>query len=310
MALPIAVTSYLELAMRAPVASDFSAPDSSVASGQVNAAGVLVRIGTMPMRGRHCTHDHSLRPYCECARRGPKSAQMIRAFSLAFGQLSDPALRRYVRLSALCTFAAFLAIWGFGLFVLFIQTEVPSFELLGYTLSLDTFADWIGALLLFLLLGLMFPSLLLVIVSFFLEDAARVVEARHYPNLGPARDQSVTETIRITLKFAALSIVLNLLALPIFLLLLFFPPFNLFVFYALNGYLLSREYYELVAYRRLAPPVADRMRKAVATKLFMVGVVIAVLMSVPVLNLVVPIVATAAMVHLVQDWRQRAGGGA
>ena len=80
------------------------------------------------------------------------------------------------------------------------------------------------------------------------------------------------------------------------------PPFNLFVFYALNGYLLGREYYELVAYRRLAPPVADRMRRAVGAKLFLVGVVFAVLMSVPVLNLIVPIVATAVMVHLIQAW--------
>jgi uncharacterized protein involved in cysteine biosynthesis len=149
---------------------------------------------------------------------------------------------------------------------------------------------------------------LIVIVSFFLDDAAGVVEERHYTHLGPARDQTVSETIRITLKFAALSIVLNLLALPLFLLLLFIPPFNLFVFYGLNGYLLGREYYELVAYRRLAPPAADRLRRSVAVKLFMVGIVIAVLMSVPVLNLIVPIVATAAMVHLVHDWRQRAAG--
>lgn len=227
---------------------------------------------------------------------------MIRAFSLAFGQLSDPALRRYVRLSALCTFAAFLIVWGLGLFVLFTWTEVPSFELFGFTFALDAIADWAGAVLLFVLLGLMFPSLLLLIVGFFLEDAAAVVEARHYPQLGAARDQTVSETIRITAKFAALSLILNLLALPVFLLLLFFPPFNLFVFYGLNGYLLSREYYELVAYRRLAPQVADRLRQTVAAKLFLVGVAIAILMSVPVLNLIVPVVATAAMVHLVQAW--------
>ena len=147
--------------------------------------------------------------------------------------------------------------------------------------------------------------MLIVIVGFLLDDAAQVVEDRHYPHLGQARDQTVSETIRITLKFAGLSILLNLLALPLFLLLLFVPPFNLFVFYALNGYLLGREYYELVAYRRLAPPVANRLRQMYAVRLFMVGVVIAVLMSVPVLNLIVPIVATAAMVHLVYEWRQR-----
>jgi len=233
---------------------------------------------------------------------------MFRAFSLAFGQLSDPALKRYIGLSAACTLAAFLVIWGLGLFFLFASTEVPSFELFGYTIALDTFADVLGAILLFLLLGLMFPSLLIVICSFFLDGAAQVVEDRHYPNLGPTRAQTVTETIRITLKFAGLSILLNLLALPLFLLLLFVPPFNLFVFYGLNGYLLGREYYELVAYRRLEPPAADRLRRSLGVKLFMVGVVIAVLMSVPVLNLIVPIVATAAMVHLVHDWRRRAAG--
>jgi len=230
---------------------------------------------------------------------------MIRAFSLAFQQLSDPRLGRYVGLSAACTLAAFLVVWGFGLFLLFTNTEVPSFEVWGYTVALDAFADVAGAIMLFLLLGLMFPSLLIVIVGFFLEDAAQVVEDRFYPALGPARDRTVTETIRITLKFAALSIVLNLLALPLFLILLFLPPFNLFVFYALNGYLLGREYYELVAYRRFAPLTADHLRRTYAAKLFVVGVVIAVLMSVPVLNLIVPIVATAAMVHLVQDWRRR-----
>lgn len=227
---------------------------------------------------------------------------MIRAFSLAFGQMSDPALRRYLGVSAACTIAAFLVIWGFGLFLLITKVQIPSFDLFGYEIALNTFTDVLGAIILFLLLGLMFPSLLMVVVGFFLEDVAQVVEDRHYPSLGRARDQTIAETIRITLKFAGLSIVLNLLALPVFLLLLFVPPFNLFVFYALNGYLLGREYYELVAYRRLAPPVADRMRRAVGAKLFLVGVVFAVLMSVPVLNLIVPIVATAVMVHLIQAW--------
>ena len=35
------------------------------------------------------------------------------------------------------------------------------------------------------------------------------------------------------------------------LLLIWLPPINLFIFYGLNGYLLSREYFELVALRHL-----------------------------------------------------------
>lgn len=227
---------------------------------------------------------------------------MIRAFTRAFGQLSDPALRRYLWISVGVTLAVFLILWGLGLFALRV-TEIPPFDLFGYTVALDGVADVFGAIVVFLALGLMFPSVLIVIMGFFLDAIAQIVEDRHYPGLGAAREQNVTEVIRIVLKFAALSIALNLLALPIFLFLIFLPPFNLFVFYALNGYLLGREYYELVAYRRLSPVPARRLRRVCGAKLFLVGVVIAVLMSVPGLNLIVPIVATAAMVHLVQDWR-------
>lgn len=237
---------------------------------------------------------------------------MIRAFAKAFGQLSDPALRRYLWISVVASLAVFLILWGAAIFGL-ILLDLPSVSLnliwWQPELPLEGLTTLIGAVLVFVLLGLMFPSLLIVIIGFFLEDIAQIVEDRHYPALGLGRDQTVTEVIRIVVKFAVLAIVLNLAALPVFLLLMIVPPFNLFVFYALNGYLLGREYYELVAYRRLPPVPAQRLRRVVAAKLFLVGVVIAVLMSVPVLNLIVPIVATAAMVHLVQDWRARYAGG-
>ena len=224
---------------------------------------------------------------------------MIRAFALAFQQLSDPALRRYVAISVIATLAAFLILWGAAIAVLAL-TAVPSFELIGWTWDLDTLADVLGAILMFVLLGLMFPSLLMLIVGFFLEGIAQAVEDRHYPALGRARGPSIGEVMSIVIRFAAVAVVLNLLALPVFLLLSFVPPFNLFVFYALNGYLLGREYYELVAHRRLDPQGARRLRREYGARIFAAGIVIAVMMSVPGLNLIVPIVATAAMVHLVQ----------
>jgi CysZ protein len=230
---------------------------------------------------------------------------MIRAFARAFGQLNEPELRRYVGISIAATLAAFLLLWGVAIAAL-TYTTLPSFDLFGWTFDLDFVADIAGAIAVFLLLGLMFPALLIVIVSFFLDGVADAVEGRHYPGLGPARDQGIAEIVAITAKFAALTIVLNLLALPVFLLLIFLPPFNFFVFYALNGYLLGREYYELVAHRRMDPQGALRLRRAFGGQLFVTGVVIAMLTSVPGLNLIVPIVATAAMVHLVHKWRTNA----
>ena len=152
---------------------------------------------------------------------------------------------------------------------------------------------------------LLFPSVVTLIVSFFLEDAIKAVESRHYPELADTRRQSVKEIVLITVKFTLISLVLNILALPIYVIFFFIGPLNLFVFYALNGYLLGREYFELVAHRRYDPLQAIHLRSAFKGQMFLAGVVIAFLMTIPVVNLVAPMVATAALVHLVHTWQSR-----
>ena len=106
------------------------------------------------------------------------------------------------------------------------------------------------------------------------------------------------------MRFALVVVVINLVALPVYLVLLLFPPFNLFVFYAVNGYLLSREYFELVALRRTDMTTARALAKSNRVRLFASGVVIAFLLTVPFVNLLAPIVGTAMMVHLFEQWRQ------
>mgnify|MGYP006433068489 FL=1 len=83
-------------------------------------------------------------------------------------------------------------------------------------------------------------------------------------------------------------------------------PLFPFVFYSVNGYLLGREYFELVALRRLGPAEATALRKRNGFKLFMTGALIAFLLTVPVVNLLAPIIATGMMVHLFEDFRNRA----
>ena len=102
--------------------------------------------------------------------------------------------------------------------------------------------------------------------------------------------------------YLGVMIALNMVLL-IFLLL---PPLFPFVFYAVNGYLLGREYFELVALRRIGPEEARRLRKAHRGKLFIAGVATALLLTIPVVNLLAPVVVTAAMVHLFENWRKDA----
>ncbi|MEE8248136.1 MAG: EI24 domain-containing protein, partial [Alphaproteobacteria bacterium] len=150
------------------------------------------------------------------------------------------------------------------------------------------------------------PAVMVLVMSPLLEDIAGAVEARHYPGLPAARAQPWGEVIAGALGFIAISLALNILVLPFYLLLLFLPPFNLFVFYLLNGYLLGREYFEIVAVRRLDMATARRLRRTYRGRVFMAGVVIALLLTVPLVNLITPIVATAFMLHVFEGLRRRA----
>jgi CysZ protein len=160
-----------------------------------------------------------------------------------------------------------------------------------------------GAAVLFLV-WITFPGTVGIVTGFLLERVAAQVEARHYPGLPPQREQGIGEAIRLAINFALISVGLNLLALPIY---FFLPIINLMVFYALNGYLLGREYFELVALRRLDESSTRALRKAYQGSIFLSGVMIAVLMSVPLANLAAPVIATAFMVHLFESLRRRVG---
>ena len=94
----------------------------------------------------------------------------------------------------------------------------------------------------------------------------------------------------ITFRYLGVMIVLNL----VLLVFLFFPPLFPFVFYAVNGYLLSREYFELVASRRAGADEIRELRKAHRGQLFVAGVIVALLLTTPGINLLAPVVATAA----------------
>src|SRR5260221_8773297 len=151
---------------------------------------------------------------------------------------------------------------------------------------------------------LLFPATIAVVVGFFLDQVAAAVERRYYPELPPRRSQPVGEQIIGGLRFALVALGLNLLALPLYLAGIFLPPLNVFVFYGLNGYLLGREFYELVALRRFDQRQVRNLRRAHGGRSFLAGVVIAFLLTVPFVNLIAPVIATAFMLHLFEAWRR------
>lgn len=221
---------------------------------------------------------------------------MFQAIAKAFGQLSDPATRRILWKCLAATTVLFV------LLVFGVEWGLAHAHLFDWA-ALDWLADVVGGVGAFVVALVLFPSVALVVLGFFLEDVAARVEARHYPGLPPPRKQGLGEVVLSSTRFALVAIGLNLLALPLLAVLTFVPPLNLVVFYGLNGYLLGREYFELVALRRLTPREAEMLRHAFAGRLLLGGVAITFLSTVPIANLLTPVVATSFMVHMVEQLR-------
>ena len=189
---------------------------------------------------------------------------LIGDFLRALGQITD---RRFlgVLLKALgLTIALLIAMAaGAGWLASFIPTDLGEWWLIGHvelpSLGLQSLA--VGGVL--IASSFLMIPVAAMFVSLFLDQIADAVEARHYPGLPEPNRSGFLQDLIAALRFGILVIVLNLLALIVY---LFSGPFAPAVFVALNGYLLGREYFELVAVRHLPQSEAAALRKQLTGK--------------------------------------------
>ncbi len=221
--------------------------------------------------------------------------RILSAYFKGFGQLSDPQTRSVIWASIGWSVAIFI-----GLYIsLNAVLKVTTFIAIG---PLEMIFDFIAQAGVMVLTWLLFPAVVTAVGSLMLDRVVEAVEARHYPTLSMAPGLSLAEGILPALRFLGVTVGLNLLCLPLLL-----TPLFPFVYYALNGYLISREYFELVALRRLSTPDANLMRARWKMPLFIAGVGFAFMLTIPILNVIAPVIATAATVHLFEAWRAKDG---
>ena len=227
---------------------------------------------------------------------------MIGAIAKALGQLGDPRMRSVFMKGILGAIAVFAVIFVLAYYLLghVIWADVP---VIG---TLMEWMDWSFDVLSGLLLGgtvlmityILFPPVMVAIMGIFLDEVCEAVEARHYPHLGEPRFIPTLENIGSALKFLGIVLLINILALPFYLATWWFAGLGFVLYYLINGYLFGREYFELVSHRRLNPKVARSLRKSNRGTVMLFGFAAAFGMTVPILNLFVPIIAAAAMVHV------------
>ena len=220
---------------------------------------------------------------------------LIADFGRAVAQLRDPRfLGVLLKALAITVIGLALVFWAVMAGLGWLLPESVALPWIGPVRFLDDLASLAAVgLMLVLSVVLMVPTAAAV-VGFFLEEVAEAVEAEHYPGLAPVAGPGLSAQVGDALRFFALVVAVNLAALVVYLLL---PPLAPFVFWLVNGFLLGREYFQLVAMRRLGPEGAARLRRANAGRIWLAGTAMAVPLSVPVLNLLVPILGVAVFTH-------------
>lgn len=221
---------------------------------------------------------------------------ILRAFGLALAQTGDPRFRRVLFIGVGLTFALLVASFAAVLALLqWLVGPEATIPFVGEVTWLDDLVTLTSFfVMMFMSVFLMVP-VASAITSMFLDDVAQAVEDRYYPTLAPVGRMPVWEAIRDTVNFLGVLIAANVGALLLYVLLPMFAPF---IFWGMNGFLLGREYFTLAAMRRHGREGAAALRRRHGLTIWAAGVLMAMPLSVPLVNLVIPILGAATFTHL------------
>ncbi len=193
--------------------------------------------------------------------------------------------------------AAALALWVAGASSALYYTTVFT------TGWLESILDWLLGSFSVITAWFLFPLLVPAIATLFIDRfLIRIAQEEYQREL---RSVPIKEELPKTLSFLALALFLNLFLYPFYL----FPPIGQILYYIVNGYLLAREFWEMICDRMMLDQSSLRKRRST---LVMLGAALVGCANVPLLNLFTPLLAGAVMLHLgmyalanqsVKEWR-------
>jgi CysZ protein len=226
---------------------------------------------------------------------------MVSAAYQAFVQILSPAFRAILWKSLLLTLALLLLV-GLSL------TKLLDWWLSGTGAganypALEAYAVLLAGAGLFVGLIYLLPAVSMLVAGFFLDDVAEKVERTSYPADRPGEALPLGLSILASARFALTMLVVNLLALVF----LFIPGLNLVAFFAANSYLLGQEYFTLAAGRHLPQEEVRALKARHGGTVLAGGALIALLVAIPVVNLLTPLFGTALMVHLYKRLARQGG---
>lgn len=211
---------------------------------------------------------------------------MLKAALLALGDLTSRDFRSVLLKAVGLTLGLFIAI------LVGVEFALGKLALLPWGWA-DAVAQVGAGLVLLAAFFFMMSPVTAIFAGLFIDGIAEKVEREHYPRDAVGAPLSTGLAIKTSLQFALIVLVVNLAVLP-----LVFTGIGAFALIAANAYLLSREYFEMVAARHMPVEDARLLRKQNTPGVWLAGVIPAALSLVPVVNLVVPLFSTSYFVHL------------
>jgi CysZ protein len=213
----------------------------------------------------------------------------------AVAQMGDRRFLGVLAWSVLLTVLALAVIfWGVVVLLGAVLPETVSLPWIGPVGFVDNLLSWTAIGLMLALSVVLMVPVAAIVVGFFLDGIVAAVEAKYYPHLPPVAGLGFREQLWDALVFFGIVVAANLVALLIYFLV---APLAPFIFWIVNGFLLGREYFTLVAMRRLGAKGAADLRRRNAARIWVVGIAMAVPLSVPLLNLIVPLLGVAVFTH-------------
>lgn len=207
----------------------------------------------------------------------------------AFAQIFSPPLRKVMWKSLFLTGAVLLAL------AVCLDRLAASIMPLGpawltWVLSIAVAVGLVAGVI------LLAPPTVSLVAGFYLDAVAATVEREVDPMSAPGVALPAVATLAMGLRFAAISLMVNIAVIMLTL----FAGLGFAAFFLLNGYLLGREYFELIAMRHMPRAAAEELRRRNWGRVYLAGLIISGFVAVPILNLLTPLFAAAFMTRVVK----------
>ena len=219
---------------------------------------------------------------------------IIEIFINSIKNIFEPNVFKWILWTILFTIIA-LGCLSYGIFSIiksFISVDIPFIG--GY---IDNFLIYSSIFAIIWGSTILFVPLSTIIFSIFQENIIKNVEVKYYPETIQKIEAKTTTFLIAGIKLLGWTIIIHVFLFPLAIFYggaFWWAPLIIII----NGYLLSKEYFEAVGLRRLGYNEVKIVKNKLLFPCWLYGLISAILFLIPIVNLFIPAILTLTNLHL------------